>query len=200
MSGDTADGQNNATLVYFYCDRNRTYHRDPLAVLRSLVRQLSAPNGDSSIISYIEDKYLERKKMGFSKGPLTSEECEDLLLRLSQDYSRVDVILDGLDECDKDTRHLLMDVLDLVVEKTKQPVKIFIASRQDQDLKDRYKSRGYLEITAKDNQDDIEKFLLSKLEQSTFCRTKMSTQAREEILKVFQTKSQGMQAYPPLPT
>jgi len=36
------DSQNEEGLASFYCDANRSSHRNPLAILRSFVKQLSA--------------------------------------------------------------------------------------------------------------------------------------------------------------
>lgn len=161
-------------------------------MLRSLVRQLSSPKDESSIIPYIEAKYTERKRAGFSRDRLTVEECHSLLLQLTRDHSQSTIVIDGLDECDRDTRYMLMDTLDDIVTKAMQNVKVYIASRQDQDLRDRYQTRGHLEVTANDNQSDIEKFVLNKMEQSEFCRTKLTKKIRQEVLRTFQEKSQGM--------
>ncbi|KAF7562204.1 hypothetical protein G7046_g1935 [Stylonectria norvegica] len=188
----TTDASIQEAFAYFYCDRNRTDHRDPVVVLRSLVRQFSASRDELTIIPYVEEKYIERKRTGFARDQLTSEECQELLLRLTNDYLRCTIVIDGLDECDRETRCVLMDVLDLVVSKSSQPVKTYIASRQDQDLRLRYQGGNNLEVTANNNQADIEKYVLKKLQQSSFCRDKMTYQVRQEVLRTFDDKSQGM--------
>lgn len=180
----------NMALAYFYCDRNRADHRDPVAVLRSLVRQISAPRDESAIISSVERAYRERKRFGFAKDQLTIEECQSLLHGLVESYSQSIFVIDGLDECERQMRQLLMDVLDAILAKSSHSVKIFIASRKDQDIKDHY--RTGLEVTADDNQADIEKFVIDKMEQSDFCRKKMSAHVRQEVLRTFHDKSQGM--------
>lgn len=180
----------NKAQAYFYCDRNRADHRDPVAILRSLVRQMSAPRDESTIISCVEQKYEERKRSGFATDKLTSEECQDLLLELVNNYSQTIFVIDGLDECKQQVRYVLMDVLDRLLSKSPRLVKIYIASRRDQDLKDRYQTG--LEVTANDNQADIEKYVLHKMEQSNFCRKKMTSQVRKQVLRTFNEKSQGM--------
>jgi Cdc6-like AAA superfamily ATPase len=183
-------GVENMALGYFYCDRNRDDHRDPVAVLRSIVRQISAPRDESTIIACVEHAYMERKRSGFAKGRLTSEECQDLLLDLVDSYSQTTVVIDGLDECEPQMRHILMDVLDTMLARSSRRLKIFIASRKDQDLKDRYLAG--LEVTANDNQADIEKFVLDQMERSDFFKKKLSTHVRQEVLRTFHDKSQGM--------
>lgn len=186
------EAESDVALAYFFCDRNRVDHSDPVVVLRCLVRQLCSQSEESAIIPYVEAGYVQRKRRGFSKGRFTREECHEMLLRLVNDHAETNIAIDGLDELNRETRHLLMDVLDDVTARARRPVKIYIASRQDQDLRDRYESRGHLEVTANDNQADIEKFVLDKLEQSAFCQTKMTSKVRQEVLRVFQDKSQGM--------
>ncbi|KAF5713143.1 ankyrin repeat-containing protein [Fusarium globosum] len=182
----------NIGFAYFYCDRNRADHNEPVAIMRSLVRQLCVPRDHPSIESCVEDQYLKRKVKGFSSDRLVAEDCKQLLLQLVAGYHCVYIVVDGLDECDRGTRHILMDLLDEMVEKFEQSVKIYIASRTDQDLRNRYHNGTYLEVTANDNQADIEKYILKKMEQSNFCQKRLYPKLRRKILRTFQEKSQGM--------
>ncbi|KAG4264834.1 hypothetical protein FPRO03_00118 [Fusarium proliferatum] len=182
----------NIGLAYFYCDRNRADHNEPVAIMRSLVRQLCVPRDHPSIESCVEDQYLKRKVKGFSSDRLVAEDCKQLLLQLVAGYHCVYIVVDGLDECDRGTRHILMDLLDEMIEKFEQSVKIYIASRTDQDLRNRYHNGTYLEVTANDNQADIEKYILKKMEQSNFCQKRLYPKLRRKILRTFQEKSQGM--------
>lgn len=107
-------------------------------------------------------------------------------------YDQSTLVIDGLDECDRETRCSLMDILDELVKKAPRPVKVYIASRTDQDLRDRYQAGTCLEVTANDNQADIEKYVLHRMEQSEFCRKRMSKKVRQEVLSTFRKKSLGM--------
>ncbi|KAM0412857.1 hypothetical protein ACHAPD_007905 [Fusarium lateritium] len=184
--------EENSGFAYFYCDRNRPDHNEPVAIMRSIIRQLCTPRDSQSIESCVENQYLKRKIKGFSSDRLVAEECKQLLVELVAGYRCVYIVVDGLDECDRGTRHILMDLLDEIIIKFEQSIKVYIASRTDQDLRKRYPEGTHLEVTANDNQADIEKFVLSKLDQSEFCRTKLSQKLRNKILSTFQHKSQGM--------
>ncbi|RMZ87273.1 hypothetical protein DV736_g5503, partial [Chaetothyriales sp. CBS 134916] len=188
----TDDNNDNDAFAFFSCDRTRTGHQDPVMVLRNLVRQLSTPRDEATVIACVEAKYMQRKRTGFASDLLTSEECQDLLVRLIDDYAQCRIVLDGLDECDIDTRYVLMDTIDLIVANSAQPVKIYLASRQDLDLRERYLTGSHLEVTTNDNQADMEKCVLKQQDQSPFCRTKLTAQVREQILKTFQEKNQGI--------
>ncbi|KAM0510824.1 hypothetical protein ACHAPE_010507, partial [Trichoderma viride] len=179
-------------FAYFYADRNRADHQDPVAILRSLVRQLCAPHDASSVDACVEDKYKERKRKGFAGHRLVAEECHELLLQLVRVQRETYLVIDGLDECNRETRHVLMNILDDLADKSGRPINIYIASRSDQDLRSRYQGGAHLEVTANDNQADIEKFVIEKMKQSKFCCTKMTPTVREQVLKAFQDKSQGM--------
>jgi ankyrin repeat protein len=115
-----------------------------------------------------------------------------LLLQLVSSQQETYIAVDGLDECDRDTRHILMATLDDLVKRSPQSVKIYIASRTDQDLRERYQSERALEITANDNRNDIETFVIEQMKNSEFCSKKMLPEVRKKVLAAFREKSQGM--------
>jgi hypothetical protein len=85
-----------------------------------------------------------------------------------------------------------MDALEEFLTSSSHPVKIFIASRNDGDLKARYESGQHLEIQATDNQQDIEQFIKDKLDKSPQFRSKISSQTQIKIVSTFRKKSQAM--------
>jgi hypothetical protein len=178
-------------LAFFFCDRNREKHKDPVWVLRTLLRQLAASLSDTTIVKCIRNTYIEAKGKGFAS-PITQEKCAALLLEMANIFPQITFVLDGLDECDKDTRSSLIDILDATMRKSGHPVKIFIASREHDDIALRYSSGDHLKVTAARNQSDIEKFVSDRMLSSRYCRTRMSKTLREQVLTAFQTKSQGM--------
>lgn len=133
-----------------------------------------------------------RKRKGFARHRLVGEECHELLLQLVGVLGETYFVIDGLDECDRDTRYILMNIIDDLVDKSGRLVKIYIASRTDQDLRSRYQGGTHLEVTANDNQADIETFVIEKMKQSDFCNNKMTPRVREQVLTTFHNKSQGM--------
>ncbi|RMJ06853.1 hypothetical protein CDV36_013538 [Fusarium kuroshium] len=179
-------------LAYFYCDRNQEDHQQPTRVLQSLVRQLATKTTKELIMSFIVDLYDQRKSTGFAMSQLTVLECRDLAVKMLSRYSQTTIVIDGLDECNKETRYILMDALEEFLNSSSHPVKIFIASRNDTDLKARYESGQHLEIQATDNQQDIEQFIEDKLDKSPQFRSKISSQTQTKIVSTFKTKSQAM--------
>jgi hypothetical protein len=85
-----------------------------------------------------------------------------------------------------------MNLLDEVIGKFDKGVKIYITSRTDRDLRQRYHEGLHLEVTANDNQADIGRFVSDRMQQSEFCRTRLSRNLHSDILRTFREKSQGM--------
>lgn len=184
---------NDESMAFFYCDRNQSQHRDPVSIVRSLIRQLSTSPADGSIQTLIVQLYKQREQSGFARGELGMEECESILLQLVNIYPQVTIILDALDECARDTRIWLIKLFDVLVEKSVNPVKILIASRPDDDIKDRFREGPNLEIRATDNQDDIAKFVTDAMDKSpSHWRKKISMDMKAVIVETLVDKSQGM--------
>ena len=136
--------------------------------------------------------YIKRKRKGFANDRLTSEESRDLLLGIMHSFKQVYIVIDGLDECDRETRHVLMDILDQMAADQPQLVKMYIASRKDDDLRKRYSGKELLEVAADDIQDDIERFVTEKMEKMELGEFKMSPKVRLKVLNTVHEKSQGM--------
>ncbi|KAI9783442.1 MAG: hypothetical protein M1816_001366 [Peltula sp. TS41687] len=167
--------RNDEAVAFFYCDRNQSEHRDPVSV--TLLVQL----------------YKQKQQSGFPQGELGAEESETILLPLVNVYPQVTIVLDALDECARDTRIWLIKLFDTLVKKSANPVKILISSRPDEDIKDRFKEGSNLEISARENQDDIAKFVVDAIDNSpSHWRKRISMDLRRDIIETLVDKSQGM--------
>ncbi|KAI0018150.1 hypothetical protein F4780DRAFT_542587 [Xylariomycetidae sp. FL0641] len=178
-------------VAYFYCDKTREDHRNPDHILPSLVRQLSVGMCGQAVARCIQEKYITETASG-APGRLTTADCRKLLTELSESYQKTTLIVDGLDECDEGTRHRIMETLAEVSTDCRSTIKMYVASRDNGDIKSQYGTGRHLLISATDNQGDIEKFVLSEMERSPWCRTKMSHKVRQEVLSTFRRKSKGM--------
>ncbi|MCJ1379453.1 hypothetical protein MMC17_002554 [Xylographa soralifera] len=156
---DTLKGlENDEVLAYFYCNRNESDRQNPKLVLSSFVRQLSVSRTGYAIHHSAVQLYKEKERTGFASGELTIEESQAVLIRLSQDFRQTTLILDAMDECDKETRDRLMSSFDEIVRDSPKSVKVFISSRPDQDIKHHFEGRLKLAIEAMDNREDIATF------------------------------------------
>ena len=111
-------------------------------------------------------------------------ECKELLLEFAN--LKIILILDALDECDKHKRCMLVEIFDYLVDYASRPVKIFISSRPDGDIKERFKSRSNIEIQAT----DISRFVESEITKHP--RWKNAPWLQKEIIETLQDHSQGM--------
>jgi ankyrin repeat domain-containing protein 50 len=193
LLGSLGQYPNDEALAYFYCDRNESARRDPELILSSFARQLCLTRNGDAIQHSLVQLYYQKRKTGFASGKLKIEESRDILLQLVQTYPHTTLVLDALDECHKDTRRQLVDILDMLITQSPKPVKIFISSRPDQDIKHRFGCGPNVHIKATDNRDDIAKFVNDKLNNSPeYWQNSIDRDLKREICETLVDKSEGM--------
>jgi hypothetical protein len=193
LLGSFGQYPNDEALAYFYCDRNESARQDPELILSSFVRQLSLSRNGDAIQHSLVQLYYQKRKTGFASGKLKIEESRDILLQLVRTYPQTTLVLDALDECHKETRTQLVDILDTLVTQSPKPVKIFISSRPDQDIKHRFGCGPNVHIKATDNRDDIAKFVNEKLNNSPeYWQNSINRDLKREICETLVDKSEGM--------
>jgi hypothetical protein len=179
----------NEGLAFFYCNRTDPERRDPLSVVQSYVRQLSTPaNKTDKFQKSLRETCLKPIKEG---SRLDFGICKAIILESVNLYRRTTIILDGLDECDETSRGKVLDLLYTVQTEAANPVKLFIASRPDQDIRARFQSQPNIEIHATDKQADIERFIadrISDLGRSHPILLEMGEMVSEELIR----RSDGM--------
>ena len=200
---DLGNGPQGEALAYFYCDRNQPDRQSHEQILKSFVRQLSTPRDSDMIPSCIDKRYSEKEKPGFASSGLTFQECCAFVAELVGMYSKVTLVLDALDECDRSTRHLLINQIDkLVSSSTSCVIKVFISSRPDKDIKYRFHGGPNVCISATDNGADIERFIVDSINNSPpDWRVEMDSVPglREEIVTTLHEKADGMCDIAPFP-
>ena len=165
----------------------------PDSVLSSFVRQLSTSSTGDAIQPCAVHVYEEKEKLGFASNKLKLEETQRLLLDLVNIYPQTTLILDALDECDKDTRSELVKVFDSLLRDSSNPIKIFISSRPDSDIRDRFERGPNLEIQATHNQGDIASFVDQRIRESPRkWHSKIHPELRHEVCRTILEKSHGM--------
>lgn len=183
-------------LAIFYCDRNEPKQRDPGQILRSIVRQLSCPEPGSKLLQPIVDKYYETKKGGFATEPLDPDECRDLIIQLLPSYPQSNIVIDALDECDKTTRSKLLSVLAAIMASKPNRVKIFISSREDDNLALRLNKVPTIRISSKDNSEDIARFVKSEIDtriaHRELLRGNVTNDLRDYIIETLIKGADGM--------
>ena len=156
----------SALPVYFYCTRSAAEpeRSKPDAVLASILRQLSCVQPDAPLLSPVIEKY-KRHGEGFTSNGLNLDDSRDLIVRLVEDYSMTTIVVDALDECDPTMRQSLLDGFEHILKESAGLVKIFVSSRNDQDIV--YTLRDYpnLDISSDRNTADIEAYVKTETEK-----------------------------------
>jgi hypothetical protein len=185
--------QSDEALAYFYCDRNHADRQDPVQILRSFVLQLSTSRSDDAVQTCLVEMY-ERKKVKGPANPFLGErECIKLLQELVDIYPQTTIVLDALDEADKDGRASLIDALDSLVTSANKPVKVLISSRRDPDIKHKYEQKPNVAVEATDNASDISAFVAQQLDlYEKRQHRKLQRGLRREIINALHEKSNGM--------
>ena len=145
--------------VYFYCTRSAAEpeRSNPHAVLASVLRQLSCVQPDAPILSPVVEKYRSQGE-GFSSNGLDLDDSRDLIVRLIEDYSMTTIIVDALDECDPLMRQSLLDAFEHILKESSGLVKIFVSSRNDQDIVCTLRDYPNMDISYK-NKADIKAYV-----------------------------------------
>ncbi|KIN03450.1 hypothetical protein OIDMADRAFT_39755 [Oidiodendron maius Zn] len=158
----------NIGAVYAYCDFNNPQSQSAVSMLANLLKQLALSN--SSVMAYVTKLY-ERHTV-LDTYPDVSE-LETAFLDACQDFQRIFLVVDALDECDIDIqRELVLKVLRSL--KT-SCVRMFVTSRpHPDDIRELFQDSPQITIEA--SSEDIEKYIRATIEDSGFsfldCRFK----------------------------
>lgn len=188
----TSNQENDKGFAYFYCERGSTDLREPISVLRSFVRQLSiVPCYPNSMQKKVIELYRESRKQG---AKLSMKVCKDQLFESVNLYAGTTLILDGLDECNPEERWKLIEILAELITHAKNPVKLFISSRREQDIAKQLPSDAIIEVDASDNRKDIRKFVEQRIEEieKTGKWISISQDLKNKIKDTLCAKSDGM--------
>ncbi|KAK0701566.1 ankyrin repeat-containing domain protein [Lasiosphaeria miniovina] len=131
------------------------------------------------------------KEMRLKGSDLSFNTCREQLLESVNLYSKTTLVLDALDECEGDSRCQLLEMVDFLLSEAERPIKIFIASRPNADIRDQFLARPHIEIQATDNQNDIEKFVNREIVKHRRWN-RFSASLRGEIVKTLLNRSDGM--------
>lgn len=190
---------NQHSRAYFYCNYKEAGRRNPASILRSLVKQLCQGSPEGNFPQPVLSIYEKRKNDGNLKSFLSVGECKQLLIKLSSGFLRTTILIDALDECDKDTREVLFDVLENLVSDSSPehyPIKVFVTSRNDGDLQRRLGNSPNIYIQERDNSADINLYITSEVEscitKGRLLDGKVDDDLKEHIIDVLRNGAHGM--------
>lgn len=193
-------GENHEGFAFFYCKQTEENRRLALPILQSLVRQLVAPKyllttaTRPYIHPNIERLYTEAKMKGSG---WTLNLCQRYLTLILNLYPRTTLVLDALDECNAPDRTILLNTFDSLARDVLKPLKIFISSRPEGDIRQRLISLPNIEITASHNTEDISKFIVERMQSQSPWTPVLARNVslRGDVLETLIRKSEGMFQY-----
>jgi hypothetical protein len=186
--------QSDGPVVYFYCKRDDPQRRNPEIIMQAILKQLSL--AFQSIPNLVIHEYDKREREGQAAGSLAFNECKSLIASLLNMYSHTTIVIDALDESDPYERWRLLGLFENMIDSTKSPIKIFVSSRDDMDIKLRLESVPNHYIDAKDNTGDINRFVLREVKNAINNKRLLygmvPDKLREQIIQVISERSNGM--------
>ena len=146
--------------AFFYCSRNpaEPARSSPKAILASIVRQLSSVGPRLPLLDPAVRTYKEKEAQAFASGALGIEESCKLIIQLIEHYPLTTIVIDALDECDPGKRADLLENLEIILQQSSNLIKVFVSSRDDQDIVFHLQDYPNLEIASDRNRDDIVAF------------------------------------------
>ncbi len=96
------------------------------------------------------------------------------------------IFIDALDECDPHLRHELLEALDYIITHSASLVKVFVSSRDDNDIVCRLDNSPNVYISASDNEEDIKRFVCREVETSVKKKRLLSGSVSEGMQKKIQ--------------
>ena len=192
-----------APFSYFYCARNAAEQQraEPDEVMRCIVKQLSCNSPDRTVWQPVVHTYNERKDEAEEEGgepaKLSMQDCVDLILAFAE-QNPITIIIDALDECDSSKRHELMTALETLIRNSSNLTKIFVSSRDDNDIVCRMSVSSNVYIHARDNGEDIERYVKTEVAQSIAQKRLLEGNVpeylRDRIVNALIQGAQGMYA------
>ncbi|KAF2802118.1 uncharacterized protein BDZ99DRAFT_402102, partial [Mytilinidion resinicola] len=183
-------------IAYFYCVRNlaEPERAECDSILLSLVRQLACPAPSGPILAPVISRYEDAldEMVEFSDVTWTREETIQVLVELCDLYPAVTFVIDALDEVNPMNRLELLDGLLKIMDESQALVKVFISSRENMDIVARLENTPNLRIGAKENTEDIAKFVHQQLKVANLLNGRLPPSLKEKIPETLIEGAQGM--------
>jgi len=176
------------SVAFFYCK-----HKDPrrntfTAVSRGILVQLLHQN--DSLLPYLYDKASSSGETILESRSLAKELLDTALKSLAKVY----IIIDGLDECDRDERKTIiswfLSIIDTLSESNVDALRCIFISQDDTDIGRLLSNVPAIQITAENMSPDIQSYaaIWSKRIQEKF---ELSDEMRKSIIFTVTERAKG---------
>ena len=96
----------------------------------------------------------------------STKQCTKLIHTLASTCTLTNIVIDGLDECDSQTRCKLLLALKGLMQQSGTIVKVFISSRDEWDIMSQLESMPNYFVRPSDSLEDIKAYVLWEVDQS----------------------------------
>jgi len=146
-------------LSCFYWNPAEGSRQDPETILSVLIHQLVRTESDEvTLLSLIVDAYNLRKTEGEGCTRLSLPECQDPR-QLTDVYEQTKICIDALDEVEPSTGKYLLQVVKVVMEKSKNLVKISATTRTEAGTTRQFEMPPRIDPLPHGNASNIERFI-----------------------------------------
>lgn len=162
---------------------------------------MSCSTSDLAIREPVAKEYQKRKdeakREGFKPDKLSIEQCKELIQFLSiLEHDPATIVIDALDECDPSRRHELLNAIDGIIQESASLVKVFLSSRDDNDIVCHLENSPDVVIQARDNAEDIKLFVQTEVNRAVkdrrLLRGSISEALKNQIMTTLIQGAQGM--------
>ena len=175
--------------IYFYCDYADSLTLQPINLYRALLQQLFFRGllTEAVVKSIIET--LRSNVHGLDEQKLT-----DFICAAIQSCAGLHVIIDGLEECERDTQQAVTKFLCRLLTTGHPVVKVLITCRDEGHLLTGLSGFGRLHISSQASAADIESYISHAIASSLSSGdlTLRNRALKEEIISTLMEKAQGM--------
>jgi NACHT domain len=145
------------TTIFFYCKHDDPEKNSCNSIFKSLLSQLITEC--RGLVPFCHDKYLASGELTLNSAKLIKQLLELFCDSLAKQY----IIIDGLDECSKGERNLVMSFFNSLVDRhdAKAPgrTRILFISQDEIDIEKGLSTAAVIKVNATDNEDDIRRFV-----------------------------------------
>ncbi|CAG8939028.1 unnamed protein product [Penicillium salamii] len=175
-------------LAFYYCQRSGQNFEKSSDVIRAIFRQLATPAHElqeDEMRKDVRDLFAQSKNMTHPSISI----CKEQIIKSLSQYSQITLVLDALDEC-AEPRKELFDLIDSLVSQSDCLVRVFVSSRPEPEIEERFRDELTIKTEVPDVKDDIRSFINKKIGE---LRWNSNTAVyREDVVDALVEKSDGM--------
>lgn len=176
-------------FVYYYCESFDPRSLKLENILETIIRQLL----ETIVISEVIEKQIEIYFQSSAKITV-KEELFTFLLDVTKSFSKIYVLINGLDECDKDDINMILSMLSQLLRSTCPSFKIALFSREENNIVNAFKNHHRVHVFSDKISLDFSIFIKEAVESKMVCGQLCVSEPslKVEIINALINGAQGM--------